>query len=168
MPIRDILRNINLFVDGRGYAGRVDEIELPKLTIKTEEFRAGGMDSSVELDMGQEKLETTLTLSGVDREVVKLWGAYTSATTPLTARGALQDEDGTVTPVEVRMRGKVKELDFGTWKPGAKVPLKWMVALRYYKYTQGGEVIHEIDVENMIRIVDGVDQLQAQRAALGI
>ena len=168
MPTKDILRNINLFVDGRGYAGRVDEIELPKLTIKTEEFRAGGMDAPTELDMGLEKLETTLTISGIDREVVKLWGVYTSASTPLTVRGALVDEDGTVTPVEVRMRGKVKELDFGTWKPGEKVPLKWMLALRYYKYTQGGEVIHEIDVENMIRIVDGTDQLQAQRKALGI
>ena len=34
-----ILKNFNLFVDGRGYAGRVDEITLPKLTIKTEEFQ---------------------------------------------------------------------------------------------------------------------------------
>ena len=168
MPIKAILRDINLFVDGRGYAGRVEEIELPKLTIKTEEYRGGGMDAPVELDMGMEKLEATLTLSGIDKEVVKLWGVYTSASTPLTARGAVQDEDGTVTAVEVRMRGKVKELDFGTWKPGEKVPLKWMLALRYYKYTQGGEVIHEIDVENKIRIVNGTDQLQAQRAALGI
>ena len=35
MPIKDILRNVNLFVDGRGFAGRVDELELPKLTIQT-------------------------------------------------------------------------------------------------------------------------------------
>ena len=168
MPIKDILRNINLFVDGRGFAGRVDELELPKLTIQTEEFRAGGMDAPVELDMGLEKLETTLTISGIDKEVVKLWGVYTEASTPLTVRAALVDEDGTVTPVEIRMRGKVKELDFGTWKPGEKVPLKWMVALRYYKYTQGGELIHEIDVENMVRTVNGTDQLAEQRTALGI
>ena len=36
-----VLKNMNLFVDGRGYAGRVDEIQLPKLTLKTEEHRAG-------------------------------------------------------------------------------------------------------------------------------
>ena len=24
-----VLKNMNLFVDGRGYAGRIDEIELP-------------------------------------------------------------------------------------------------------------------------------------------
>jgi len=44
-----ILKNFNVFVDGRGYAGKIDEITLPKLTIKTEEYRAGGM--------GMEKLE---------------------------------------------------------------------------------------------------------------
>ena len=77
------------------------------------------------------------------------------------------DEDGTVTPVEIRMRGKIKELDFGTWKPGEKSPLKWMVAPRYYKYTQGGDVLTEIDLENMIAVIDGVDRLQEQRRALG-
>ncbi len=168
MPIQDILRQVNLFVDGRGYMGRVEEIELPKLTVKTEEFRAGGMDAPVELDMGMEKLESTLTVSGVDRELLKLWGVAPGNITPLSVRGSLQSEDGTVTTVEVRLRGQVKEIDWGTWKPGEKAPLKIMLALRYYKLTHGGELVHEIDVENMIRVVAGVDQLQQQRDALGI
>ena len=40
-----ILKNFNVFVDGRGYAGRVDEITLPKLTIKTEEYQGAGMSA---------------------------------------------------------------------------------------------------------------------------
>ena len=31
-----ILKNFNLFVDGRGYAGRAEEVSPPKLSIKTE------------------------------------------------------------------------------------------------------------------------------------
>ena len=54
-----VLKNMNLFVDGRGYAGRVDEIELPKLTLKTEEHRAGGMDVPVLIDLGMDKMEST-------------------------------------------------------------------------------------------------------------
>ncbi|BET34742.1 hypothetical protein wCIFem_11920 [Wolbachia pipientis] len=46
-----ILKNFNVFVDGRGYAGKIDEITLPKLTIKTEEYRAGGMDITVNIDI---------------------------------------------------------------------------------------------------------------------
>ena len=45
MTVIRLLKNINLFIDGRGYAGKVDEFDPPKLTIKTEEFRAGGMDA---------------------------------------------------------------------------------------------------------------------------
>ena len=56
----------------------------------------------------------------------------------------------------------------GTWKPGEKVPMKAMVACRYYKLEHGGTTIHEIDVVNMIRIVNGTDQLAEQRAAIGI
>ena len=52
-----ILKNFNLFVDGRGYAGRAEEVTPPKLTIKTEEIRNGGMDAPISVDLGMEKLE---------------------------------------------------------------------------------------------------------------
>ena len=166
--INDILRNCNLFVDGQGYAGRLDEVVLPKLTVKTEEFRAGGMDAPVELDQGMEKLECSMSSSGIDATLLQQWGVVTGALVPLTVRGALQSEDGTVTAVVVQLRGHVKEIDFGTWKPGEKVPMKAMVACRYYKLEHGGTTIHEIDVVNMLRIVNGTDQLAEQRAAIGI
>ena len=88
MPIKNVLRNINLFVDGRGYAGQVDEFDPPKLTVQTEEYRAGGMDGPVEIDLGLEKLECTLTLPGIDADVVKLWGVYGSELTPHYAEGS--------------------------------------------------------------------------------
>ena len=168
MAITDILHNINLYVDGRGYAGRVDEFNPPKLTVKTEEFRAGGMDVPVEMDMGMEKLECDFSVSGIDAEVLKLWGVAPGEQVPFTLRGAVQSEDGAVKSVVHNVRGKVKEVDWGTWKPGEKAPLKVMVAARFYKFESDGEVIHEIDAENMVRIVNGQDQLAEQRAALGI
>ena len=58
-----ILKNFNVYVDGRGYAGRVDELTLPKLTIKTDEYQWAGMSAPVEIDMGLEKLEMDLTFS---------------------------------------------------------------------------------------------------------
>lgn len=168
MPIQDILKNINLFVDGNGYAGKVEELNLPKLTLKTEELRAGAMDAPAEIDVGMEKLEADFSTSGVDAEVLKLWGVRRNNFVPFTFRGAVQSEDGTVKAVVAQIRGTIKEIDWGTWKPGEKAPLKAMIAIRYYQLTHDGTVIHEIDVDNMIRIVDGTDQLAAQRTALGI
>lgn len=166
--IQDILRNLNLFVDGRGYAGRVDELTPPKLAVKTEEHRAGGMDAPVEIDMGLEKLECAFATSGIDPDVLKLWGVNAGTQVPLTFRGALQAEDGKVKALVIHARGQVRELDFGSWKPGEKAPLKATLACRYYKLELDGQTLHEVDAENMIRIVDGVDQLAAMRQALGL
>ena len=92
-----VLKNMNLFIDGRGYAGRVDEIELPKLALKTEEHRAGGMDVPLEIDLGMEKLEATLTLSDYDPELFKLYGMVANDSVAITIRGAIQAQGETKT-----------------------------------------------------------------------
>ena len=168
MAVVNILRNVNLFVDGRGYAGRVAQVTLPKLTVKTEEHRAGGMDAPVELDMGLEKLEASWTMSSVDADLLRRWGLAAGETTPCVFRGALQSEGGGVVAAAATCRGLVKEIDYGDWKPGEKAELKATMAVRRYRLELDGETIHDIDVDNMVRIVDGTDQLAAQRQALGI
>ena len=166
--IQDVLRDMNLFVDGAGYAGKVDELTPPKLTVKTEEVRTGGMDAPAELDMGLEKLECTVSTSGIDRGLLKLWGVAPGKPVPLTFRGAVQSEDGAVKPVVIQVRGTVKEIDFGSWKPGEAAPMKATIACRYYRLEHDGETVHEVDVHNMIRIVNGADQVAALRAALAL
>lgn len=168
MAARDVLKNLNLFVDGRGQAGQLEDYNPPKMTLKMDEFRGGGMDASIEIDQGMDKLETDFSLVGYDADVLALFGVRNGADTPLVARGVLVSHDGTTTAVAHFMRGRVKMADPGSWKPGEKAPLKIGVALTYYKLLHGDRVVHEIDVENMVRIIDGVDQLALQRAALGL
>jgi len=168
MALNDILKNLNLFVDGRGYAGNVEELSPPKLTMKTDEFRNGGMDAPVEVEMGMEKLEASFSLTNYDADVLALFGLAPGNTKPLTMRGSISSEDGTEKPVVIQLQGTLKEVDPGSWKPGERASLKVMVALRYYKHTIDEVVIHEIDVPNMIRIVNGVDQLAVTRKNLGM
>lgn len=164
----DILKNMALFVDGRGYAGNVEELTLPKLTMKTEEFRNGGMDAPIEIEMGMEKLECEFTLTRFDKEVLKLFGLAPGKAIPLTIRGAIVSDSGNQLAVVVNLQGILKEMDPGNWKPGEKATLKATIALRYYKLTHDGETVHEIDVPNMVRIIGGEDQLAVTRSALGI
>lgn len=166
--LNDILKNMNLFVDGRGYAGNVEELTPPKLTMKTEEFRNGGMDAPVEVEMGMDKLEASFSLTQYDASVLKIFGLAPGNTKPLTFRGSLAGEDGVEKPVVIQLQGMLKEVDQGSWKPGDKATLKGSVAVRYYKHTINGEVVHEIDALNMIRIVNGVDQLAVTRKNLGM
>lgn len=168
MPVIKTLKDINLFIDGRGYAAKVDRFTPPKLTVKTEEHRAGGMDAPVELDVGMEKLECSIVLSDADAEALKLFGLTAGNFVPMALRGSQETETGETEAVVHTVRGQVKDVDWGDWQPGQKAPCTMMVALRYYKLEIDGETIHEIDVPNMKRIINGVDQLAARRTALGL
>lgn len=168
MAARNIRKNLNLFVDGRGYAGQIEEFNAPKLALKTEEFRAGGMNAPVELTMGMEKLETDFSLISYDADVLSLFGVTEGATVPFVAREALESFDGTVTPVVHTMRGKIKEIDPGTSKAGDKPTLKITMGLVYYKLQHGDKTVQEIDVENMIQTINGADALAGIRGALAI
>lgn len=168
MAARDVRKNLNLFVDGRGYAGQIEEFNPPKLALVTEDFRAGGMDAPIELTMGMEKLEADFSLISYDRDVLSLFGVAEGSVVPFVAREALESFDGTVTPVVHTMRGKIRELDPGTSKAGDKPSLKVAMALTYYKLQHGDATVIEIDVENMVRSINGVDALAGIRNALGL
>jgi uncharacterized protein len=168
MAARDVRKNLNLFVDGQGYAGQIEDFNAPVLATKTEEFRGGGMDAPVDLKMGLEKLETSFNLVAYDRGVLALFGVAAGAVVPFTAREALESFDGTVTPVVHTMRGRIRQVDPGTSKAGDKAALQVTMSLTYYKLQHGDVVVQEIDVENMIHVVNGVDVLAAQRVALAI
>ena len=162
----NILKNFNLYVDGRGYAGNVDEVTLPNLAIVGEDYRAGGMDAPVELDMGMEKLESTFILSKFDADIDRLFSS--PGFIALTFRGAVESLDGTVRPVVVKMSGKIHAIETGAATPGTKVTKTYRVPLVRYSYTLDGVAVHDIDVLNMKRIIGGVDRLAEQRRAIGL
>ena len=168
MAARDILKNFNLFVDGRGYAGNVSEYSPPTLAVQTEDHRAGGMDAPVALDMGMEALEASFILTAYDFDVLSIWGVSQGQSVAFTARGSVESYDGAVKAAIHRLRGKVTRIERGTWTPGQPAPLTITIRLDYFAEELAGRQIHEIDVPNMKRVINGVDQLAARRTALGM
>lgn len=164
------LKLFSLFIEGQGFAGRAEELTLPKLTRKTEEYRAGGMNAPIEIDLGMEKLEAEFTLADYSEEILALWGVKNNAQVGLRFKGALEVDDGTgtVTPIEVVLRGRWRELDLGSWKAGESASLKVSVAASYFKYTSNGQVIIEIDAANLVEMVNGKDRLAPHRTAIGL
>lgn len=168
MAIRNILKNFNLFVDGRGFAGELGDYTPPSPSVAGEEYRAGGMDGPIDIDMGQEKMTTAFVLRNYSADVLALWGIAPGQLIQVTARGALESEDGTVTPVIHNMRGKIMQPDRGTWSPGQSASITVNMTVEAFKETIGGVVGTDIDIVNMKRVIGGVDRLAEQRAALGI
>ena len=167
MIIPKVLKHFNLFIDGKGYAGLVGELSLPRLSLKMDELYSAGMDAPIELDMGMDKLSCDFSLYEYNADVIKQFGLNNGAQVPLTLRGGLDNEGG-VSPVVVTLRGAWQDLDMGSWQAGDKPSLKVTVTLRYYKLNIDGADLIEVDVQNMVRKIDGVDQLEAMRAAIGL
>lgn len=168
MAAEDILKYLNLIVDGRGYAGKIEEYSPPDLTISTEEFRGGGMDVPIDIDMGLEKLTCSFVLTSYTADILALWGVKIGAPVQLTARGSLESLDGAATAVVHHMQGKITSLARGTWGSGNKPSLTVTLSLRYYREVHGTRTINEIDSVNMIRIVNGVDQLAEHRRNIAL
>lgn len=164
------IKNFNVFVDGEGYAGRCTEAQLPKLARKMEEFRAGGMDGPVDIDMGADKMEGELTVAEMSRALLLRFGAGAIDGVAIRLRGAaIADGAADATDaIEVVMRGRFKEIDMGSFKSGDNHEMKLSVTLSYFKYQVNGETLIEIDHANMVYLVGGVDLLAAQRTALDI
>ena len=168
MAARNIIKQMTVSVDGRGYAGNVTEYTPPALTLQTEDHRAGGMDAPIALDMGMEALETSFILRSYDREILRQFGVSEGNSVPFVGRGAMQSYDGTWRPTVHTMRGKITGIDRGTWQAGQAASMTVTMRLDYYKEEHDGVLVHEIDVINMVRTVDGTDFLADMRAALGV
>lgn len=69
------LKDMNFFEDGTSFKGQIPEITLPKLTMKLEDYRAGGMLGPVPIDFGLEKIELEFKAGGLVRELFRNFGA---------------------------------------------------------------------------------------------
>ena len=102
-----------------------------------------------------------------DPEVLKQFGLVSGNQVQVTLRGALVD-DKTTTPMTISLRGMFTEVDMGNFKAGDLATLKCSIACRYYSLDIGGQKVIEIDVDNMVRNINGKDVLADIRSALGV
>lgn len=168
MAIQHVLANMSAFVNGRGYLGRVSEFNPPKLAPIVREYKAGGMGAEVAIPMGAvEKLEASFTLTGYDPDLFRQFAVVPGRLVPLRFTGAMVDYDGTCRPIEITLRA-VLAFEPDAWKPTEASDLKINAMVHYYKLDIEGLTLIELDPVNLVATINGQDQLQAVRAALGV
>ena len=169
MALPRTLKNFLLFNDGNSYLGQVEEITLPTLTRKTEEYRAGGMMGSIKLDMGQEAIECEWKCAGIMPGVLAQYASSSASGAQLRFAGAYQrDDTGEVDGVEVILRGRHTEIGFGSAKVGEKTEFSIKTAASYYKLSINNSPVIEIDLVNMVENINGKDVLTDIRKAIGL
>lgn len=169
MALPRTLRMFNVFLNGVSFIDQAQELKLPKIAMKTEDWEGAGLLSPIKLLKGIESLEIEHTYSGPIREIVADFGVEKHDASMLRFMGSYSEEaSGTDQAVEIIVRGRHNELDQGDAKTGENGNWKVKSDLTYYKQTINGQVWLEIDVVNKIFEVMGVDRLAQHRKNIGL
>lgn len=171
MALPKKLKHMNIFNDGNSHQGEAKTVTLPTLTRKMEAFRAAGMDgpAMVDLGLGDDGIKLSYTLGGWSLLTLRQYGAVRADGVMLRFMGSVQrDDTGEDSAVEVVVRGRHEELNFGESSPGEDTEHEITTTCTYYRLVVDGEDIIEIDILNFVFIVDGVDLLAAHRRNIGL
>lgn len=169
MALPPKLKDLMMFGSGLAYLGQVASFTLPKLTRKLDDWRGGGMDGVIKIDLGSEAMEAEWSLGGPMREVLAQYAVVGVAGVGLRFACAYQQDDtGEVVSVEVEVRGRHEEIDMGEQKLGEGGEFKVKTAIAFYRLVWNGVTLIEIDVLAGTLIVDGIDRRAEIRAAIGI
>lgn len=171
MALPKKLKMMNLFNEGNSYQGQTGEVTIPKIARKFEDWRGGGMNGNIKWDAGlaDDISEFTWKLGGIDPLVIGQFGAATVDAIGLRFAGSYQrDDTGETSSLEISLRGRHEEIDFGNQKAGDDTEKTIKTIWSYYKLTIDNVVVVEIDIPNMIEKVNGVDLLEKHRANIGL
>lgn len=171
MALPKKLKMSNLFNEGHSYLGETGEVTLPKLAQKFENWRGGGMMGNAKIDLGHgdDITEMTWKLGGIDKQILQQFGAAKIGAYGLRFAGSYQrDDTGETTAVEIVVRGRHEEIDFGNAKAGDDTEVTVKTIWSYYKLSMDGQTMVEIDIPNAIFIVDGKDLYAEHRKNCGL
>lgn len=163
MKYPQIMKDINIFVDGIGHLGTSEEIKLPSIKFKTEGFNRGGFEKEISLGTF-EKLEAEVTLAEYSPIVFAAMaaGTVTGLGVNITVKGSIL-QNGKHISALATLQGEI-DIDDGAWKANEKVQRKIKMRVNLYAMEIGGTQAILFDTENMIAMIDGVDYLASLRS----
>ena len=170
MALPKKIKLMDLFNEGNSYLGQTGEVTIPKLVRKLEDWRGGGMNGNVKIDLGlgDDTTEFNWKLGGIDELILEQFGAQTVDAIMLRFNGSYQrDDTGATSALEIVVRGRHEEIDFGNQKQGDDTETSIKTIWSYYKLSIDGVNKIEIDIPNMIEIVNGVDLMAKHKANIG-
>lgn len=163
------LKDLNLFGNGDNWQGLVETLTLPALVRKMEEWRGGGMDAPVDIDMGMEKITFDWTLGGLVPAIFANFGTSRLDAELLRFEGFYERDDvGATSAVTVVVRGRHQQINMGDAKSGENTSHQMTTTCSYYKLEIDGATVIEIDVPGLVLIVNGEDRYAERRKALGL
>lgn len=146
------ITNANVYIQGIKLAGKLSELELPAVKIKTQEITALGLYGSTEIPAGLEKMEAKFKFNAIYPDAWRHENPHKTCQLivkanmqTVTAQGVSKNQQVTAT-----VSGLFKELPTGSLKPQEGLEAEHLMSVSYYKLEVDKEVVYEIDVFNNI------------------
>jgi uncharacterized protein len=164
------LTNANVYLDGKSFLGKAEEIKLPDVAVLMVEHKALGLVGKFELPSGLDKMESTIKWNSLYAEVL-LKAANPYQAVQLQCRSSQETYSGAgrikEVPVVAFMTGTFKKFPLGGYKQHDNVEAETALAITYIRLVVDGKDILEVDVLNNIYKVGGADLLQKFRTNIG-
>ena len=161
-----LFKGHNIFIEGYDLRGQIGDVERPKIALKMEEYRSGGMFGTAKVVQGLEALEMTVTVSGYAAEVLRQFGGTIDSKVIRFAGAVEKDDETGLKKVSGEAAGRITEIDQGSNSAGENGEIKFKIDLvRYSETLDGKEILYADVLQNKLR-VDGKDLYQGFGATL--
>jgi len=164
------ITNANIYLDGRDFFGKSDEIDLGSVKAVMSDFQGLGMVGLIELPDGLDKLEGKIVWNSRYKEAsTKLASPF--KTVQLQCRSNVQvfNNSGLVDeiPLVTTMTIMSKEYQLGSFKPRDPSKFETPFSAIYVRQLLNGEEVVLLDYLANIFRVNGEDQLAKYRRNIG-
>ena len=158
--LAQVLRGQEVFVEGVGFIGKLEKIELPKV-----EFKIAQAANGCEVDSGRlDKLETKVEIAEHNPVLWEAVGKRLGETASIVIK-KLTDGGGKSNKILVEMGGWIKTQEFGNAKVAEIDTVNLSMSVISYKLEIDGKPVYEIDLPNGICKINGKDHYDAIRRA---
>ena len=159
------ISSVNVFIDGVGHLGVVEEVKLPEVKQKLESVNVGGIERDIQTGIF-EKMEAEITLTEYSPIVYAAMAANMKKGLPVVFICKSQIvQGGEKKGVIATIAGDITVND-NSLKGGETAKRSIKVSVRKYVWEIDGKQGVMIDVDNLIGIIDGVDVLEELRKHL--
>lgn len=164
------ITNANVYLDGRDFFGKAEEVELGTVKAIMSDHQGLGMVGLIELPDGIDKLEGKITWNSFYKEAsIKLASPFKTIQLQVRSNVQVFNNGGLVDelPLVTTMTIMPKEYGLGTFKPREPVKPETPFSAIYVRQVLNGEEVLLLDYLANIFKVNGEDQLAKYRRNIG-
>jgi len=164
-----ILTDFTVWINGKGKIGESPGFQPPNIKLQVEDFRGGGMDGTVEIPFGIEKIEFDFELHTWDAEIFQNMGyGPGELDCPIEFKGYLKTPFMNEGSVKIKTLSLIKQIQPAKVAVGKKTDLTVHCVAHTYGHYVNDKEIEYVSVFDKEYRINGVSKTKQARQYLGM